>query len=1213
MTDIVTNREDTNSLTFKFQNSDRINSTRLFIASKEAGNNNEYAAKLILNSHLQVIETPIAPELIRPDNYAGSTGVAVNITIQNSGGTLDTCSISPNLPTGLSISKLDNNCLISGSFNQVHHQSYTVTAANESGSLHTAAFSIQLTQPLALPEIELPGSRNIFGLNTLILRPEEAIELNFINNGGAISECQVEPKLPQGLSLQLNDDACKIIGQSTLEVPVQTYQVTAENTQGKHSAEVRFKIEVLLLTPRIDDKTISIIEQENLELVLENRASNSQIDSCSGDLPFGLTLRASDNSCIISGSAKIPAAKKRYLITAENRKSSYTAELRITVTQQQIDLLTEIENAEKSNVNTSAHASAPLNVSASYDSNKGVVILSWLKPEATLVNNYKVEYGCSAGNAQLAVSSLDIDLNTSVEVAQNIGEKCIYIISTIDKELNKYSWKTFLNIGPGRFSGPRSLIGQANEKTIKLNWLVPSQIPEALNKFTISGYKIYRKKASESMYKEIAITNSSLSYTDTTAISGTNYAYKVVALITNVNTSTQEESRASNETDILSLEILSSVPQATQLRAEQLDGQIVIDWKNPTIGKDIASDILITGFQVYRKLGSDKDYSLLFTNNDSNKTFFIDDTALPGLEYFYQVTVLALKQGDGSVVEEKQSEPVKLTPFVLTANLPIANILSDANRDGYLNVEDNFDEAVWTTDSGAVFGPNLDDDDGDGEQDGHDNQPNGEQDLGDMAKVILKQMPQLLPDDEVTLDISYDVTILANRNAIFKNDSHRDQEPWVFLYNNDDSYAYDFSASSWTVLNDRNEYPVSGNTISAELSESDLLNGDIIVYVDSLYGRHPGFDGNVKLTLKVQREGVIISEDSVALKGAPVLYSHTMQQARRVFITDKGWKPVIPLYDAIEARLDTSVTMAGQEEPSYWAQDAGQFSYSQRPGKNGLQTTFVHTRLPSGTVDWFGHTDQNNSLINFAQLGSDKINAGGNIEVIPPYSHNGIDYPFGRIIVGGSIDPSLPVHSSADKSRDLLAPIMNFFTSQDIQGPPIVVPSAWLTIGHIDEIFKFLPNLNAKPGERPWVVAIAAPEKALELEDKEHEYNLNVQKYVIDEIKKVFKEEIGLTDEDFIELPLLYARNGGSEYSSVINMQVVGDELYVPKPFADKVDGVDPFEQATREALEALGYNVHFISILDTYFSSGNGGGIHCGTNVEFYPVTDVPWWTSNR
>ena len=190
---------------------------------------------------------------------------------------------------------------------------------------------------------------------------------------------------------------------------------------------------------------------------------------------------------------------------------------------------------------------------------------------------------------------------------------------------------------------------------------------------------------------------------------------------------------------------------------------------------------------------------------------------------------------------------------------------------------------------------------------------------------------------------------------------------------------------------------------------------------------------------------------------------------------------------------------------------------------------------------------------------------------------------------------------------------MDFFRSQEIQGPPIVVPTGWLTIGHIDEVFKFLPNLNARPGERPWVVAIAAPEKALDIQDKERELNLNIQRYVIDEIKQVLKQEVGLTDEDFVELPLLYSSHGSSRYSSVINLQAVGDNLYVPKPEARFSDGIDRFEVATREALEALGYNVHFISIKDTYFSPGNGGGIHCGTNVEFYPDNETAWWKAGR
>ena len=47
----------------------------------------------------------------------------------------------------------------------------------------------------------------------------------------------------------------------------------------------------------------------------------------------------------------------------------------------------------------------------------------------------------------------------------------------------------------------------------------------------------------------------------------------------------------------------------------------------------------------------------------------------------------------------------------------VAGLLVDTNRDGQVDASDEAGEEVWTQASGAVFGPNQDDDDEDGVRD----------------------------------------------------------------------------------------------------------------------------------------------------------------------------------------------------------------------------------------------------------------------------------------------------------------------------------------------------------------------------------------------------------------------------------------------------------------------------------------------------------------
>lgn len=79
-----------------------------------------------------------------------------------------------------------------------------------------------------------------------------------------------------------------------------------------------------------------------------------------------------------------------------------------------------------------------------------------------------------------------------------------------------------------------------------------------------------------------------------------------------------------------------------------------------------------------------------------------------------------------------------------------------------------------------------------------------------------------------------------------------------------------------------------------------------------------------------------------------------------------------------------------------------------------------------------------------------RMDAGGNILVSPPVPGK---YPFGRIIVGRSLQPS----------------IKNFLRAQQIQvgneGDLVEIETDWLKVGHVDEVVSFLPT-KEYPGFR---------------------------------------------------------------------------------------------------------------------------------------------------
>ncbi|MBB6521277.1 protein-arginine deiminase family protein [Pseudoteredinibacter isoporae] len=642
------------------------------------------------------------------------------------------------------------------------------------------------------------------------------------------------------------------------------------------------------------------------------------------------------------------------------------------------------------------------------------------------------------------------------------------------------------------------------------------------------------------------------------------------------------------------------IPAPNTVRVDYLDGQVVLDWQAPTLSDPQIRTTNITGYHILRRQDGDDQFSLLASSTIPEDTYYVDRSALPGERYHYQVSASAINTENHIDVSSEPSNEVTLQPYTENGQ-PIANLVTDANRDGHVNPDDNFGEGTWSSGSGATFGPNLNDDDGDGVADGRDDLPNGDDDLSDMAKVVLKQISNLQSGDKPQLEITYDVDAIPANNHRFQGDPSA-QEPRFF-------YRYE-QQNRWISLGEVMQR--SGNTLSVAFPVDIIKNQDNTIYVDSLFGRHPGFNGHVKMVFKVIRGSQVISQDEVALRGAPILFSHVLQTPGALYISDPdAYDGVVDLYNTIDENLDPGINLMRTPAPSIWAQDAGQFGYSQKPTPKGLKTTAIDSRLPSGSNYWFGKLNAERGYLDFTDASSKKINSGGNLEVIPPYSHNGKDYPFGRLVIGGSISPDLPVqtNSGVDKSRDFHSDITDFFSSQEVQGDPIVLPSAWLTVGHIDEIFKILPNLNAGPNDRKWVIAIASPEKALEIDDRYTENNMAIQTHVINQIKETLKQEVGLTDDDFVDVPMLYTSTGSSYHANVVNMQAVGSDLYVPDPEARLINGIDPFKEAARAALAPLGYNIHFAPIGQIYFRGNGGGGIHCGTNMEFEGVTDRPWW----
>lgn len=173
--------------------------------------------------------------------YQKGTAITAN-TPSNSGGTVVSYSVSPALPSGLSLNT--STGVISGTptvFGSA--SSYTVTATNTGGST-TANISIAIN--------DIAPSSLSYASSPMSLIKDAAISAKSPTvSGGAVTSWSVSPSLPAGLSL--NGSTGVITGTPTVASSQSSYTVTASNSGGSTTASIQIAVTVAtpLVTPPV--------------------------------------------------------------------------------------------------------------------------------------------------------------------------------------------------------------------------------------------------------------------------------------------------------------------------------------------------------------------------------------------------------------------------------------------------------------------------------------------------------------------------------------------------------------------------------------------------------------------------------------------------------------------------------------------------------------------------------------------------------------------------------------------------------------------------------------------------------------------------------------------------------------------------------------------------------------------------------------------------
>uniref|UniRef100_A0AAZ3RQY9 protein-arginine deiminase n=1 Tax=Oncorhynchus tshawytscha TaxID=74940 RepID=A0AAZ3RQY9_ONCTS len=416
-------------------------------------------------------------------------------------------------------------------------------------------------------------------------------------------------------------------------------------------------------------------------------------------------------------------------------------------------------------------------------------------------------------------------------------------------------------------------------------------------------------------------------------------------------------------------------------------------------------------------------------------------------------------------------------------------------------------------------------------------------------------------------------------------------------------------------------------------------NAEMNFYVEGLRFPDKDFEGLISISLSLLEPSsqgfpeTPIFTDRVVFRVAPWIMTPNTLNPLEVFVcsTSDNYQFLKGMRRLVEnSGYKLKVCHEYMNRGDRWMQDEIEFGYIDSPHqrfpvvldspRDGELQDFPYDVLLGpdfGYVTRTAYDEEVSSLDSF-----------GNLEVSPPVIVNGKIYPLGRIIIGVAFP-------TATKGRNMTKVVQDFLWAQKVQ-EPIALFSDWLLVGHVDEFMTFVPA----PDKKGFRLLLASPDAGYKLfrglqndghgqakmfdglgaeeeitvdeilsDDKLGAENNYVQS-CIDWNRDVLKRELGLDDDDIIDLPILFhvmeENRAVAYYPDMVNMIVLGKNLGIPKPFGPKVDGRCALEAEMTSLMEGLGLRCTYIDDFASYHKLL--GEVHCGSNVRREPFS-FKWW----
>lgn len=489
---------------------------------------------------------------------------------------------------------------------------------------------------------------------------------------------------------------------------------------------------------------------------------------------------------------------------------------------------------------------------------------------------------------------------------------------------------------------------------------------------------------------------------------------------------------------------------------------------------------------------------------------------------------------------------------------------------------------------GVVVTPNLDDDDGDGEND-------YDQKRLDDGDDDYSEISILAPN-------GFDLSLSGEKVRVWYDNST------IVLSGDGDSIAFNGSSSPQRIQIEVGEF-----SAVATLSLTDQETGDVV---------------------------------ELPITGAPLVLNHHVQpseQVMAVVFNSFSYDNSDMIEDYEDVLGDRFLRVGGLTYGDPWIQDEIEFATSTGP-TGRLDMVIDSTRdgqYGSGYgLDDFPEDEYLGPAWGVRTWGNRLGNGQdyfGNLEVSPPTTVAGVAYPYGRTYYGenGSYKPN-------DDLVDMLE-------SQALQ-MPFTLDVSWLCVGHVDEFVTTVPAPGSRLGWKLVYSDVGAAWDVLEAMDPQtvltryeassykawdtvgelvaddalRELNEELESDYLLPNLEIMKTELGLTDDDIILIPGLFEEVSGcygttaAAFPGMANLIVADADdgtptLFVADPYLrTDVDDIatDPMAEAM---LQAMPEELDVVFLDDWQVYHLNLGEVHCGSNVVRAPDEDLEWWVDAR